>query len=62
MFKYWKKIDSLNHMNRLLLAFSALLALIILSLVIALANTQTRYEFWLSPSMAAICIGCNWAG
>lgn len=53
MFKYWKKIDSLNHMNRLLLAFSVLLALIILSLVVALANTQTRYEFWLSPSMAA---------
>jgi hypothetical protein len=53
MFKYWKKIDSLNHMNRLLLAFSGLLALIVLSLVMALANTQTRYEFWLSPSMAA---------
>lgn len=53
MFKYWKKIDSLNHMNRLLLGFSILLTVIILSLVMALANIQTRYEFWLSPSMAA---------
>lgn len=53
MFKYWKKIDSLNHMNRLLLGFVAVLTVIILSLVVALANIQTRYEFWLSPSMAA---------
>jgi hypothetical protein len=53
MFKYWKKIDSLNHMNRLLLAFSAVLTVIILSLVLALATTQTRYEFWLSPTMSA---------
>ncbi len=53
MFEYWKKVDSLNHMNRLLLAFTALLALIILSLIIALSNVHTRYEFWLSPGMAA---------
>ncbi len=53
MFEYWKKVDSLNHMNRLLLAFAALLTLIVLSLIIALSNVHTRYEFWLSPGMAA---------
>lgn len=53
MFNYWKKIDSLHHMNRLLLAFIVTLVLIIMSLIIALATSPKRYEFWLTPSMAA---------
>jgi hypothetical protein len=52
-FKYWKKIDSLNHVNRLLLAFSTSLLIIILGLIITLASFPKRFEFWLAPSMAA---------
>lgn len=51
MFEYWKKIDSLHHHNRLLLAFTALLGLIVFALVFALIQTPKRYEFWLSPAM-----------
>lgn len=29
MFHYWKKVDSLNHINRLLLAFVSVLILIV---------------------------------
>ena len=36
MFDYWKKVDSLNHMNRLLLAFVAIFILIAAGLIIAL--------------------------
>lgn len=53
MFNYWKKIDSLHHHNRLLLAFTVLLTIIILALSIALYTMPKRYEFWLSPSMTA---------
>lgn len=53
MFDYWKKIDSLHHHNRLLLAFVALLTAIVLTLLISLMTMPKRYEFWLSPNMAA---------
>ncbi|WP_133130234.1 DUF2895 family protein [Legionella yabuuchiae] len=53
MFNYWKKIDSLHHHNRLLLAFVALLSIIVLALIITLYSLPKRYEFWLSPGMAA---------
>jgi len=53
MFNYWKKIDSLHHHNRLLLAFIGVLATIILALIITVFSMPKRYEFWLSPSMAA---------
>ncbi len=53
MFNYWKKIDSLSHMNRLLLAFIGLLAVIILTLTLSIKNLPKHYEFWLTPSMAA---------
>ena len=53
MFKYWNKIDRLNHLNRLLLVVVMTLTVIILSLVIAIATMPGRYEFWLTPSMAA---------
>ncbi len=53
MFKYWQKIDSLNQLNRLLLAFTASLLVIILGLITTLYSLPKRYEFWLSPSMAA---------
>lgn len=53
MFNYWKKIDSLQHHNRLLLAFIGVLSIIILALIINLMIMPKRYEFWLSPNMAA---------
>lgn len=52
-FHYWKKIDSLHHHNRLLLAFVLILSLIVLSLVITIATMPKRYQFWLTPQMAA---------
>ena len=52
MFNYWKKIDSLNHLNRLLLAIVSVLFLIAIALIITLAKAPNRYEFWLTPSMA----------
>lgn len=53
MFKYWKKIDDLHHMNRLLLAMIGTLLLILMSLIIALMNAPKRVEFWLTPELAA---------
>ncbi|HAT8866562.1 TPA: DUF2895 family protein [Legionella pneumophila subsp. pneumophila] len=52
MFHYWKKVDSLNHINRLLLAFVAVLILIVAGLVTTLANMPKRFEFWLTPTMS----------
>lgn len=53
MFSYWKKIDSLNHINRLLLAFVAALFLIVAGLIFTLVKLPNRFEFWLTPSMAS---------
>ncbi|HAT1795176.1 DUF2895 family protein [Legionella pneumophila subsp. fraseri] len=53
MFNYWKKIDSLHHHNRLLLAFIGLLSVIVLTLIITLMALPKRYEFWLTPNMTA---------
>lgn len=53
MFNYWKKIDSLHHLNRLLLAFASTLLLIVTGLIITLARMPSHYEFWLTPSMAS---------
>lgn len=53
MFHYWKKVDSLNHINRLLLAFVFVLILIVLGLIITLAKIPNRFEFWLTPAMSA---------
>ncbi|MBA2656838.1 MAG: DUF2895 family protein [Tatlockia sp.] len=53
MFSYWKKIDNLNHINRLLLAFLSVLILIVAGLIITLAKLPNRYEFWLTPSMTS---------
>jgi len=53
MFNYWKKIDNLNHINRLLLAFVTVLIVIILGLIVTLTTSPKRYEFWLTPNMAA---------
>jgi hypothetical protein len=53
MFNYWKKIDNLNQINRLLLAFVFIATLIIFGLIITLATSPKRYEFWLTPNMAA---------
>lgn len=52
MFNYWKKVDNLNHFNRLLLAFALVLMLIITGLIVIIATTPKRYQFWLTPSMA----------
>ena len=53
MFDYWKKIDSLHHHNRLLLAFVGILTIIVLALTTIIYSMPKRYEFWLSPNMAA---------
>ena len=53
MFDYWNKIDSLHHHNRLLLAFVGVLTIIVLALTLTLYSMPKRYEFWLSPGMAA---------
>lgn len=52
MFNYWKKIDSLHHLNRLLLAFICVLVCLTASLIVALAKSPNQYEFWLTPTMA----------
>lgn len=53
MFKYWKKIDELNHINRLLLALIGILLIILMSLIMTLMNSPKRVEFWLTPEMSA---------
>lgn len=53
MFDYWRKIDSLHHHNRLLLAFVGILIVIVLALIITLFHAPKHYEFWLSPNMVA---------
>jgi hypothetical protein len=53
MFNYWKKVDGLNHLNRLLLVVIVSQMVIILGLIITLSTMPKRYEFWLTPSMAA---------
>ncbi|MBA2710125.1 MAG: DUF2895 family protein [Tatlockia sp.] len=53
MFDYWKKIDGLNQMNRLLLVAIAVLILFIASLVFALIEAPKKMEFWLSPAMSS---------
>ena len=51
MFNYWKKVDSLNHINRLLLAFVMVLILIVGGLIILLTQLPRHFEFWLNPAM-----------
>jgi hypothetical protein len=51
VFDYWKKIDALNHMNRLLLGAVASLLIIVLGLLVIIALAPKRVEFWLTPSM-----------
>lgn len=53
MFDYWKKVDALNQMNRLLLAMIMTLLIIIGGLFIALLSAPKHMEFWLSPNLAA---------
>ena len=53
MFKYWKKIDELHHINRILLATIFGLMLIISGLILTIITTPKRFEFWLTPQMAA---------
>lgn len=53
MFDYWKKIDALNQVNRLLLAVIFLLMLIVGGLITALIVLPQKMEFWLTPSMSA---------
>ena len=53
MFDYWKKIDALHHMNRILLTTILLLLLIIVGFFIALTSMPKHIEFWLAPNLAA---------
>lgn len=51
MFDFWKKVDALNQMNRLLLASIMVLLLLIAGLTYALIKAPNQMEFWLSPAM-----------
>ena len=53
MFNYWNKIDRLNQVNRVLLAVIVSQIVILIGLIITLSTMPNRYEFWLTPSMAA---------
>ena len=53
MFNYWHKIEKLNQVNRLLLAVIITQIVILLGMIITLSTMPNRYEFWLTPSMAA---------
>lgn len=53
MFNYWNKIDRLNHLNRVLLGVIVTQVVILFGLIITLSTMPSRYEFWLTPSMAA---------
>lgn len=51
MFKYWHKVDALNHLNRLLLAGCGVLLLIVIFLCLTIMQMPKRFEFWLSPQI-----------
>lgn len=53
MFEYWKKIDALNQVNRVLLAMLMVLLLVISGLFIALMSAPKHLEFWLAPNLSA---------
>lgn len=53
MFEYWKKIDVLHQINRVLLAFVGVLLILIVCLIGALSTTPKHMDFWLAPSMVA---------
>ena len=53
MFEYWKKIDALNQVNRVLLAVIVMFLLIIGGLFITLMSAPKHMEFWLAPNLTA---------
>ena len=53
MFSYWRKIDELHHINRILLATCVCFLIIILSLIVTVAKAPKRVQFWLAPSISA---------
>ena len=53
MFEYWKKIDALNQINRVLLAVIIMFLLIIGGLFITLMTAPKHMEFWLAPNLTA---------
>ena len=53
MFNYWKKIDALNQINRVLLAVIIMFLLIIGGLFITLMTAPKHMEFWLAPNLTA---------
>ena len=53
MFDYWKKVDALNQMNRMLLAMIMALLIIMGGLFIALISAPKKMEFWLAPHLSA---------
>jgi len=53
MFDYWKKIDALHQMNRVLLTIIMLLIFVIGGLFVALITAPKHMEFWLAPNLTA---------
>ena len=53
MFEYWKKIDAINQVNRVLLAVIVMFLLIIGGLFITLMSAPKHMEFWLAPNLTA---------
>lgn len=53
MFKYYRAIDNLNHINRLLLATLFVFVCLTIWLCASLIKAPKTMEFWLSPAMSA---------
>lgn len=51
MFSYWKKVDELNHINRLLLMMVGILSVLTVVLIISLAKAPNQMRFWLTPTL-----------
>jgi len=51
MFSYWKKVDELNHINRLLLLMVGILSILTLVLIVSLAKAPNQMRFWLTPTL-----------
>lgn len=52
MFSYWKKLDQLNQINRLLVVLIGVLAILVFVLGISLACMPHRLRFFITPTLA----------
>ncbi len=52
MFSYWKKLDNLACVNRLLVAIIGALIIVVVALSITLALMPSKFRFFITPSLA----------